>query len=303
MAAADITGREGAQRASTVGLLAVLVVIWGVNHTWVKLALVHSGSLTFNGLRFAAGVVVLGALLFALRGRRGVLPVPGERWPLAFIGFLQNGVMSGCSALALEWIEASRTVLVAYTMPIWAMLLSFLLYRERVTASMLLGIVLGLSGLALLSAPWAMDWTSAQAVKGTLVVVGGTLGWALGAVLYRGRRWESDVWPQVFWQMLPPTLALTLLAFFERTPFRPSLGYAAIVFYIALVPTAFGTWCWTRTLDRIPAAVAGQALTLSPLVGVLFSAAMLGEPLTLTLVASGLLIVAGALLAYARPKA
>ena len=303
MATTDISGREGSRTASAAGLLAVLIVIWGVNHTWVKLALVHSGSFTFNGLRFAAGVALLGALLFALRGRRGLVPVRGERWPLAFIGFLQNGVMSGCSAFALEWIEASRTVLVVHTMPIWAMLLSFLLYRERASTAMLLGVVLGLSGLAFLSAPWAMDWTGAQAVAGTLVVVGGTMAWALGAVLYRGLRWESDIWPQVFWQMLLPALALSMLALFERTPFRPTLGYAGIVLYIALVPTAFGTRCWTRALDRIPAATAGQALTLSPLVGVLFSAAMLGEPLTLTLVVSGLLIMAAALLAYAKPRA
>ena len=38
-------------------------------------------------------------------------------------------------------------------------------------------------------------------------------------------------------------------------------------------------------------------------VGVLFSAAMLGEPLTLTLLLSGALIVAGALLAYEKPRA
>ena len=69
------------------------------------------------------------------------------------IGLLQIAIMTGASTLALTMIEASRTVLIAYSMPIWGMLLSFVILGERVTRPMLGGIVLGFAGLALLCAP------------------------------------------------------------------------------------------------------------------------------------------------------
>ena len=150
------TPSDVALRASTVGYLAFLAFAWGGNYAWTKLALADSGPWAFNALRYLCASIVLGAILLA-RGREfSVLPLRGERLPLAVIGLLQIAIMTGASTLALTMIEASRTVLIAYSMPIWGMLLSIAILRERVTARVFAGIVLGFAGLAFLCAPWSM---------------------------------------------------------------------------------------------------------------------------------------------------
>jgi uncharacterized membrane protein len=178
------TPSDVALRASTVGYLAFLAFAWGGNYAWTKLALADSGPWAFNALRYLCASIVLGAILLA-RGREfSVLPLRGERLPLAVIGLLQIAIMTGASTLALTMIEASRTVLIAYSMPIWGMLLSIAILRERVTARVFAGVVLGFAGLAFLCAPWSMDWTSPAALLGSTLALGGTprLGARLGAL-------------------------------------------------------------------------------------------------------------------------
>src|SRR5918993_3576267 len=291
------TPSDVALRASTVGYLAFLAFAWGGNYAWTKLALADSGPWAFNALRYLCASIVLGAILLA-RGREfSVLPLRGERLPLAVIGLLQIAIMTGASTLALTMIEASRTVLIAYSMPIWGMLLSFVVLGERVTAPMLAGIILGFAGLAILCAPWVMDWTSGSALLGSGLALGGTLAWALASVLYRTHRWRSDFWSQIFGQLVAAMVLLAPAAFFlERQPITYTMTFGAVLFWNAVVPTIIAFYCWARALDRLAVARASQVLLMSPVFGVLLSAVVLDEALTPALIVSGALILLGAVL-------
>ena len=301
-----MTADEPGAPRSAAGLkpvlfLAIVIFAWGGNYTWVKLALADIGPWAFNSIRYGLAVVLLGLFLALRSGIDSLLPPKGERSLMAVIGWLQVAAMTGATTVAMTYIEAGRTVLIAYSMPIWAMLLSRLILGEKPSPAMILGAVGGLAGLALLFAPWTMDWTSRAAILGSLIVLAGTLCWALGAVLYRARRWTSDFWRQVFWQIATAALLLVPLGpLLETRPITATPTLIAILGWNAVVPSILGFWCWARALDLVPVATASQVLLLSPLFGVLLSAAVLGEPLTPSLLTAGALILAGAMLSYAR---
>ncbi|MDF2765742.1 MAG: putative transport protein [Rhodospirillales bacterium] len=283
--------------AATFGYLAVVVFAWGGNYTWTKLVLDDCGPWLFNALRYGSATAILGVLIFFRRTGAPILPVPGERFAMAAIGVLQIAIMTGASTLALTMIEASRTVLIAYSMPIWGMLLSFVVLGERVTAPMLAGIILGFAGLAILCAPWVMDWTSGSALLGSGLALGGTLAWALASVLYRTHRWRSDFWSQIFGQLVAAMVLLAPAAFFlERQPITYTTTFGAVLFWNAVVPTIIAFYCWARALDRLAVARASQVLLMSPVFGVLLSAVVLDEALTPALIVSGALILLGAVL-------
>lgn len=292
------------EQGAPIAYLAFVIFAWGGNYTWVKLALEDGGPWTFNALRYGLAVAILGgALLVFGRGGR-LMPEPGERLQLALVGVLQIALMTGGTTLALQFVEASRTVLIAYSMPIWGMLLALGSLGERPTVPMLIGLVLGLVGLALLFAPWTMDWSSRGAVVGSIIALGATLAWALGSVLYRRRRWRSGFWQQVFGQLVAGACVVVPAAFlFEQAPTRATPSFITITAYNAVVPSILGFWCWARALDRLPVATASQVLLLSPVFGVALSAAVLGETIGPALAASAALIVAGAGLSYWRPSA
>lgn len=288
-------------QVAPIVFLVFVIFAWGGNYTWVKLALQDGGAWTFNALRYSCAVLFLAVVLLGNGGYRKVLPEPGERLQMSVIGILQIALMTGGTTLALELIEANRTVLIAYSMPVWAMVLSFLILGERVDRRMLAGLALGLAGLGLLCAPWAMDWANREAVIGSTIALGATLAWALGSVLYRARKWRSGFWQQVFGQLAAGACVVVAAGLlFERQGTTPTPTYVTIVIYNAIVPSILGFWCWARALDRIPVATASQVLLLSPVFGVVLSAVVLGEVITGTLVASATLIVTGALLSYWR---
>jgi drug/metabolite transporter (DMT)-like permease len=90
---------------------------------------------------------------------------------------------------------------------------------------------------------------------------------------------------------------------FESQPLELSFPYAAIVLYNALIPTVLAFWVWAKILERLPAPVAGQFVLLSPIAGILASAAVLGEAVTAPLIVSTAMILGGALMAYMQPRA
>jgi drug/metabolite transporter (DMT)-like permease len=285
-----------------VGYLAFLIFAWGGNYTWVKIAMRDIGPLWFNFIRYGLAVTVL-ALAFLLLGRaRGLVPERGERWQMALIGLLQAGLMTTMTALAMRWIEASRVVLIAYTVPVWALFWGALILRERITVAAGIGAAMGIAGLAILTDPLNMDWQAA-ALPGTLVALVGVNGWAVGAVLYRRRKWQSGFWAQVFWQLGATALAMAVLAPLLEDPaeIRVTGPMVSAALYNAFIPILLGFFCWMQALSRIPAHAAGQILVLAPLYGVAQSNLVLGEPLGPGLMAACVLVVGGAWLTLRKP--
>lgn len=292
--------RDG--RMAALGYLAVLIFAWGGNYTWMKMALADIGPWTLNFIRYTLSVLLIGIVL-ALRGRASELvPVRGERLELAIVGFLQVAVITGATAVAMQWIEASRTVLIAYSVPVWTILLSAMILRERPTWAGIAGTLIGFVGLAVLTNPFAMEWGT-DIVPGTIAALIGTLGWALGSVLYRRRTWRSTFWQQLFWQLAVtvPVMgpAWALLEWDHPIRLTPTLFWLTI--YIILVPTVIGFWCWSQALSRLTASAASQVLLLSPVYGILQSHVVLGEPLTPDILAATACIVAGTWITLTAP--
>jgi drug/metabolite transporter (DMT)-like permease len=287
-----------------IALLAVLIFAWGGNYTWISLALHDIGPWTFNAARYMGAAVVVGAALMLHRGPGGVMPVPGERARLALIGLLQGGALSMLITFSLMWIEATHTILLMYTNPLWALLLSVLLLGERFTVPSIVGIALGLAGMAILTNPLAMPW-NAVTVPGVVAALLATMAWALASVLYRGAKWDSTFWQQVFWQLAVSAVATTPPAVILEWhhPIRPTLQLAVITIYNILVPTAFAFWCWSQALARLKPSTASQILLLSPVFGVAQSHLVLGEPLTASVLGSALCVITGACLTFWRPAA
>ena len=287
---------QGTDKVALLFLIA-LVAIWGGNYTWVKIALRDIGPWTFNAIRYGGAML----LMLAVFGSRGpfsvILPVPEERRGLALVGFLQAGLTTAFAALALQWIEATRVVLINYSMPIWTLPLSLILLGERISLRAGLGAALGAAGLVLLTNPFAMDWNETT-LPGVLCGFVSVLSWALGAVLYRRRKWTSGFWQQSFWQIAVTFVFMLPFAIIFETgrSVAPSPSLLLVIAYNMVVPTVVGFWCWSQALSRVSATTASQFLLLSPLFGMVQNHFVLGEPLGAWIGAAAACITLGAFL-------
>jgi drug/metabolite transporter (DMT)-like permease len=282
-------------------LLLCVISAWGANYVIAKIAVTTNGPWAFNAIRYTTAAALLAAWLCRQKGWRSLMPARGEFGRVALVGLLQISLTTSSTNWALTHIDANRTILIAYSMPIWALFFGFMLSRDLVNLQSVVSVALGFGGLALFCAPWSMDWTSYNALAGSAAALLGAISWALGAVLYRRFTWNSSLAQQVFLQVLTAAVtAILCAAAFEQRPLVLDTHYVLIILYNALVPTILAFWFWAKILTLIPAATAGQFVLLSPIVGIVLGSLVLGEAITATLVVSAAMILGGALLAYIR---
>ncbi|MCX7683927.1 MAG: DMT family transporter [Acetobacteraceae bacterium] len=284
-------------RARTLGALFLLVTIlgWGLNWPILKSLLAELPPLTARGW---AGVWAMAGLLFAAWLARERISVPEGAWGrLLLYALLNVTAWMGCATVGLLWIGAGEGAIIAYTMPAWAALLAWPMLGERLTAARIAALVLAMGGVVVLLAGNLS--VGRAALPGVAIILSGAVLFAFGTILTKKSPLDMPPLALVGWQVglgcLPLLVAGFLLETADFAALSPA-GWAAMV-YMAVLPLCLCYLAWFAALRRLPAGAAAIGTLLTPVVGVLAGALMLGEPLGLREVAALLLTLGGILLA------
>ena len=273
-----------------------MVATWASNWPLMRLALAHAEPVVFASMRMVGSVAVLAPVLAALR--RPLLPVATERLSLFWVGLFQVTGFLVFSIIGLAIVAPGRAIVLAYTMPLWAIPLGLGLSREVMSPSKLAGATVGFAGLIVFMNPALVDWTDLREVTGTLFLLLAAVYWAIGSCLYGRRQWRSSFWAQTFWQLAVGALTIVVPAAILEPDWSVQWtpGFLAILAYNWIVTTALGYYLWNKVLAAMSPAVAGQVLTLTPISGFLLSTLIFGGAITLDIVAGILLIATGLVL-------
>ena len=269
------------------------VLLWGFNWTLTKGVLHDISPVDFVAFRFGGAVFAMAALTLAMRG--SLLPLPGERLDLAILGAVQMGGSQFFSTVALNYVGAGRTIVLLYTLQLWALPLSWLVNRERLTARALCGGLLGFAGMILFVNPALVDWHDYRVLIGNAIGLCGGFSWALGACFYRRRAWQSSFWTQTWWQVVWSAVAAGVFAalFARHSAITWNWHVLAVLTYNWIGPTMLCWLFWGKALAVMPAWRAGQVVALTPVVGMIVSAIFTGEQITATVALSIVLICTG----------
>jgi drug/metabolite transporter (DMT)-like permease len=257
-------------------LLAALSFFWGVNWPVMKVVLNELPPLTFRTFCLVLGGLGM-LVLTRLSGTR--LSLPGEDVKAVIFVTLFNIIgWHLCSAYGIMRMQASRAVIIAFTMPLWAMLLSNLLLKERITRLRAAALALGLTGLTLLI--WPDIRAVGTAPLGTLFMLGAAVSWAAGTVLMKFFKWHVPTTLLLGWQMLfgsIPVLAGALALEPMTAVFHLSAKAILAMIYIILVPMLFCYWAFFTVVRLYSASIAALGTLSIPVIGVLSSRLMLHE--------------------------
>jgi len=277
-------------------LVIAATIIWSLNVVVVKVALQHSGPLTYSAIRYVIGGLTLLLLARLLEGPLH-LPPRGDR--LLLVALAASGVLVNQASFtgSLALTNADNVAMIAATTPVlvtgWVAWRSRVRFRGRVW----LGMLLGLSGVGLVVG--AGHWSGWVGIGIALL---NPLSWAVYLILL----------PRVLGRYPPLTLAALItavgalmlipLGVFQTvaSPPHPTLAWLGLLAYSALGAVALTTWMYLPGVRLLGPARTAVYSYLQPFLAVLAAGLIIGEPILPLQVLGGLVMVVG--VAIGRPK-
>src|SRR4029077_2634465 len=157
-------------------LLMVVVLAWGTMWPVNKALLAYMPPIWSIALRTCISVLALFAISLGVTGltapKRGDAPVLISMVLLHMVGF------TILTQLALQFVPAGQSTVLAYTSVLWAPLFAALFLRERLSLRRALGLGLGVLGLIVIFNPATFDWNDRNAVIGNAAILLAAMLWA-----------------------------------------------------------------------------------------------------------------------------
>ena len=270
--------------------LITLWFCWGFSYPATKIMLRELDIWTSRTLIMGTA----GALLLTLGflGKKE-LKVPKECYRDLIIAALLNmTVFQICMTLGVHYFSAGRTVVVVYTMPLWAILFAWFILKEPIPLSRLIALVLGLAGLAVLM---SQDFSHLKDPGlGAACTVIGAISFGLGTVWMKRRTWVTDPTVVAGWQLLigtVPLVPLWLILGTDTDWANLSLVTLGNFIFLILIANVLAYFLWFRILQIFPASVSGLGTLAVPIVGVIASSILLTETFGVNILLALVLII------------
>jgi drug/metabolite transporter (DMT)-like permease len=296
MTSLDQPGAKARIAPAGLAFLAITSIGWGFNWPITKYLIGYLPPLTLRGTTGVIGALLL-AVLALVWGER--LHVPRAFWPrLVLAAFLNVGCWMVLMGFALVWLPASEAALIAYTMPVWAAVLSWPILGERPNALRVLSLVMAFAGISAILGGNGFA-ASLSKLPGILMALGGAIGFAVGAVLAKKLPLDLPPVSAAAWQIGIGCLPVAMAGFlFETSNFAGLSGNDWLLFgYSTVGQFCIAYVCWFAALARLPASVAAIGTMAVPVIGVVTSAVALHEPLGIGQIAALFFTLAGVALA------
>jgi drug/metabolite transporter (DMT)-like permease len=263
-------------------LLPLAILLFGASWPVVKITLSSTGATPIwlaasrSGLACVTLVVVLG-----LRGHLR-LPSRGDLPTLLAVGILQlTGFFAFCH-YAVQLVPAGHTAVLSNAALIWIVPLAALA-GQREPAVRWIAAVTALAGVAILIGPWSLDWAQPSVILGYTLLLAAAFVWACTIVVTRLRPSQMGAM-----EILPWAFALSialLVAMAAATEPEGGIPVAAWPYaaFNGIVVAPLGTYCLIELSRQLTPTVSSIFIMAIPIAGVLASALVLGETISVDL--------------------
>lgn len=253
--------------------------------------------------------------LFALIGLGLYVKVCGARLPrltreqmLLTFGLGTTGIFlyNACFFAGLGILPASRAALMIAASPVLTFCCVQWIERARWSYKATLGVLTSFMGAVLVVTRGDFSVITGKGAlgMGELYLLGAVCVWVIYTLLIRYRGRGLAALPMTFYATAWGTLLLGIPALAEwkwtgnmADMFWPSATEWAAIAYLGLLGTSLAFVWYGQAVAAIGAARATQFTNLVPVFGVLFGALILGEPLYLSSLTGGVMVIFGVLLA------
>jgi drug/metabolite transporter (DMT)-like permease len=273
---------------------AAVYFIWGSTYLFIKYAIETIPPFMLGATRFLAA----GALLYGIARWRGAAHATRRDWRSAAVtGVLMLGIGNAAVVWSELTVPSGVVALIVSTVPIWIVLLDWLRPGgSSPRIPVVVGLALGIVGMVILIGPKAIIGEGHVNEVGALVLLIGSVSWAIGTILSKGSKRSGSPLVYSALQMLAASGAMTVASLVTGEPGRfdvSALSWRSGLswIYLALAGSIIGYTAYIYLLGKVSAAKAATYAYVNPVIAVLLGWAFAGEPIAgRTLVAASVIL-------------
>tara|TARA_B100000795_G_scaffold112994_1_gene83758 strand:- start:1951 stop:2820 length:870 start_codon:yes stop_codon:yes gene_type:complete len=262
-------------RAILAGL--AFALIWSSAFTSARIIVADAPPILSLSLRFLISGLI-GIAIARMLGQTWRLTAVQWKATIVF-GVCQNALYLGLNFVAMQSIEASLASIIASTMPLAVGLAGWILFRERLSWTGILGLLAGAFGVALIMGARMQHGADLYGIALCFVAVASL---TVATLMVRDASSGGNLLMIIGLQMLVGSVLLVvpgLLFDHKVVVWSPKLIMAFS--YTVVMPGLVATFIWFWLVGRIGAVKAATFHFLNPFFGVVIAAVFLGESLRL----------------------
>ncbi|HAT1595626.1 TPA: EamA family transporter [Legionella pneumophila] len=269
-------------------LLALLVVfVWGINFIFVKLSLEEFSPLLLCAVRFllasvpAVFFIKPPAVPFKIIAGYGLIMF-ALQFALLFIG-LRVGMTPGVASLLMQ------------VQVFFSMFFAIIFLGEQPQIGQIIGALIAFIGIGVV----ALHFDHNVSLMGFLCILAAAASWGVGNLITK-KIHSVNLIAVIVWSSFVACLPMFILSLVFEGPASFVTTYEHMTWkgilsllYIVYISTWVGYGVWNWLISRYPVGMVVPFTLLVPVVGILSSVLILGEPFYLWKLVAGLLVISG----------
>jgi len=295
-----MTHPERPQRSLLILAFGLVYLFWGSTYLGIRIAVEHLPPALMCGIRFCTSGLLM--LVYCAATGRKVFYNAGRLAQMAIVGILLLVGGNLTLSYAEKYVSSGLAALIVASIPLFFLVIDALLLGDHhVSARGMVGLVVGLLGIAVLLWPKLRATSSLERAQlwACLSLLGGSFSWALGSVL--AKMWHSreiDALSATGWQMAAAGVGNLFIALglndFSRAVWTPR-GVGAIA-YLVTCGSLIGYTAYIWLLRHAPTSKVSTYAYVNPVVAVFLGWLILREPVDAHILLGSAIVVASVVL-------
>lgn len=272
---------DSSNKSENTGVIWVIIagISWGIISIFIN----HLSGKGFDSLQISCirawFSVLLLSVFFLIKNKELFMISIKDIWMFVGTGILSLTFFSYCYFSTIVAAGAAIAVVLLYTSPVFVMIMSAIVFKEKITGKKIVGLLLTISGCILVAG--LMGTGGGLNFKTFAVGLGAGFGYALYSIFAGFATKKYSSLTITFYTLLFSGISLLFICkpmeMIEKTDSSEILWF----FGIALLCTVIPYITYTYGLSKMEAGKAAVLVTVEPLVGCLFGIFVWKEEFTL----------------------
>ena len=274
----------------------IATTIYGINHTVAKMVMpIYIGSLGLVLLRVLGATIMFWTISLFFKSK----PIDKEdRFTILKCGIFGMSLNIAAFIAGLDYSTPVNSSILIIISPIFVVILSFFIFKNKINFIKILGIILGFIGAIILILTADSNSSIGRNIPlGNFLFIVNSISYAYYLIIVKPMAEKYDLITLFKWLFLVGLIfnfPLGINQFLE-------VDWANLPLYQAILPMAFvvlGTTCMTYflngyALSKLTSTEVAVFMYLQPIIGVLFAIFTKSDTITLTIIIASILIFSG----------